>query len=212
MLDDTYLPASRRRKGDPMTTTDGSVTRLLARIRDGHKDAVWELYERYFPRLLGLARLKLRGAPASLPADEEDVVQSAFRSFWRGVRERRFPHLLDRDGLWKLLGTMTARKAFRALRDERRLKRGGGRLRHLSELEGTEFHDCGTGLEALWVDLWDAIRQALGDPELRLEEVLRRRLEGYTMKEIAGFLGCSDRSVKRMLDVIRSLLESEVVA
>jgi RNA polymerase sigma-70 factor (ECF subfamily) len=190
--------------------TEGSVTQLLARIRDGQKDAVWELYERYFPRLLGLARLKLRGAPASLPADEEDMVQSAFRSFWRGVQERKFPHLLDRDGLWKLLGTMTARKAFRALRDERRLKRGEGRLRHLSELEGVELRDSGTDLEALWVDLWDAIGQALGDPELRLEEVVRKRLEGYTTQEIAADLGCSDRSVKRMLDLIRVLLENEV--
>jgi hypothetical protein len=36
-------------------------------------------------------------------ADEEDVVQDAFHSFFRGVSAGRFPQLNDRDNLWRLL-------------------------------------------------------------------------------------------------------------
>src|SRR5262245_12699286 len=45
-------------------------------------------------------------------ADEEDVALSAFDSFCRNAEEGRFPDLRDRDNLWKLLVTITVRKAI----------------------------------------------------------------------------------------------------
>jgi ECF sigma factor len=36
-------------------------------------------------------------------ADEEDVVQNAFHSFFQGLARGRFPQLNDRDNLWRLL-------------------------------------------------------------------------------------------------------------
>jgi hypothetical protein len=44
-------------------------------------------------------------------ADEEDVALSAFDSFCAGAERGRFPDLKDRDNLWALLVTITARKA-----------------------------------------------------------------------------------------------------
>src|SRR5262249_9043907 len=118
---------SRTRKsvgGTSPMGSDGSVTRWLQRLRAGDSTAVQQLWERYFPRLVGLARKKLQDGPRRL-ADEEDVALSAFHSFCRNAEQGRFPQLLDRDGLWRLLVVLTARKAAHLLRDEGRQKRGG---------------------------------------------------------------------------------------
>src|SRR5262249_5293964 len=104
--------------GDSRTMANGSVTRWIGRLQANDSTALQHLWERCFSRVVGLARAKLRGAPRRA-ADEEDVVVSAFDSFWRGAREGRFPRLDDRDNLWRLLATLTSRKAFEQVRDER---------------------------------------------------------------------------------------------
>src|SRR5262249_23741803 len=104
---------------------EDSITRWLAQFKDGDEDAARRLWARYFPRLVGLARLKLQGAPRRV-ADEEDIALSAFNSFFRGVDRGHFPDLTDRDNLWRLLVAITARKAQHLLRDQLRQKRGGG--------------------------------------------------------------------------------------
>jgi hypothetical protein len=96
----------------------GSVTSQLAPVQAGDPAAVQQLSGCYFERLVGLARKKhLRPAPPG--GDEQDVALSAFASFCRNAERGRFPRLADRDGLWRLLVTITARKAARLLRDER---------------------------------------------------------------------------------------------
>ncbi|MBI1915085.1 MAG: hypothetical protein HYS12_10160 [Planctomycetes bacterium] len=76
----------------------GDVTRWLQQLKAGDHDAVQPLWERYFRRLVGLARDRLRKLPRRT-ADEEDVALSAFDSFCRRAEEGRFPRLDDRDGL-----------------------------------------------------------------------------------------------------------------
>src|SRR5215831_20563972 len=105
-------------------TAEGSITGWLGRLRTGDRAAVQQLWERYFQRLVQLARQHLHGAPRRV-ADEEDVALSAFDSFCRNLEQDRWPQLLDRDNLWRLLVVITARKAQHLLRDERRQKRGG---------------------------------------------------------------------------------------
>ena len=107
--------------------SDGSVTRWIDQLPQGDASAVRQLWERYFHRLVGLARKKLADAPRGM-ADEEDVALSAFDSFCRNAEQGRFPDLADRDGLWRLLVMITARKAGHLRRDETRLKRGGGQV------------------------------------------------------------------------------------
>src|SRR5262249_37474073 len=99
--------------------------------------AAEELWQRYFARLVGLARARLRGQPRAA-ADEEDVALSAFDSFCRGAEQGRFPRLEDRDDLWQLLVLLTARKAWRLIAHERRQRRGGGEVQHASALEEGE--------------------------------------------------------------------------
>jgi DNA-directed RNA polymerase specialized sigma24 family protein len=103
----------------------GSVSRWISELKNGDPAAAQPLWERYYRRLLHLARRILRSGRRRA-ADEEDVVQDAFQSFFRAVAEGRFPQLDDRESLWRLLVAITANKALRQLTYEHRLKRGGG--------------------------------------------------------------------------------------
>ncbi len=92
-----------------------SVTHWIHEIKMGDSAAANALWEHYFEKLVGLARRKLGGRPRRM-ADEEDVALSAFDSFCRAAEKGRFPNLADRDGLWRLLIQMTARKAVDLIR------------------------------------------------------------------------------------------------
>ena len=99
--------------------SQGSVSRLIDGLAVRDEAAVEQLWRRYFPRLVGLARKRLRRAPRRLE-DEEDVALSAFASFCRAAEAGRFPQLLDREGLWRLLVVITVRKVGHHVRDEGR--------------------------------------------------------------------------------------------
>jgi hypothetical protein len=98
----------------PMSVDEGgSVTCWLGNLKEGDLAAAQPLWERYFTRLVGVARGKLQKMRrTSAGEDEEDAALSAFNSFCGGIARGRFPQLADRDDLWKLLVVITARKAI----------------------------------------------------------------------------------------------------
>jgi DNA-directed RNA polymerase specialized sigma24 family protein len=192
----------------------GSVTRWLHHLQGGEPAAVQPLWERYFPRLVGLARKKLRGQPQRL-ADEEDVALSAFHSFCRHAEQGRFPQLLDRDGLWRLLVVITARKAAHLLRAEGQQKRPGGAGRQMRQenaaecaLEQLLSREPTPAFAAEVAEQCQRLLRLLGDPEL--EAVALGKMQGYTNEELAVQLGCALCSVKRKLRVIRRAWEKEL--
>ena len=179
--------------------SDGSVTHWISLLKAGEHAAAQPLWEAYCRRLAGLARHKLRAAPRRA-ADEEDVALSAFVSFCRGAEQGRFPRLDDRDDLWQLLVLLTARKAYRLLQHERRLKRGGGAVRHasaLAEEEGAGLAEV-VGREptpAFAAEVAEQCRRlldGLGNAELRA--VALAKLEGYSNAEIAARQGVVQRT------------------
>ena len=195
-------------------TAQGSVTHWLDQLKAGDPAAAQPLWQRYFRRLVGLARRKLGGA-ARRAADEEDVALSAFDSFCRAAEAGRFPQLADRNDLWHLLVVITARKARHLLRDEQRQKRGG-----TAPSADTPTPDAGPadirqllGREpspAFAAEVADQCRRLLdqlGTDDLR--SVALQKMEGYTAEEIAARLGCSRRTVARKLWLIRGLWEKE---
>ena len=192
-------------------SSDGSVTRLLAPLQAGDPAAVQQLWQRYFHRLVGLARARLAGAPCRV-ADEEDVAISAFDSFCRNAERGRFPDLTDRDGLWRLLVMFTARKAGHLRRDQTRLKRGGAARVEagaddrdlLGEVLGREPDPA---FAALAADQHSHLMSLLNDD---LREVALLRMQGESVEEIAARLGYVSRSVKRKLELIRELWEREL--
>src|SRR5438445_10654567 len=96
------FPSARTLAEEPPMSPDGSVTRWLGQLQGGNEAAVQPLWERYFRRLVGLARTRVHSGPRR-GADEEDVALSAFDSFGRNADQGRLPHRLDRDDLWRCL-------------------------------------------------------------------------------------------------------------
>jgi DNA-directed RNA polymerase specialized sigma24 family protein len=196
--------------------TSRSVTYWLRQLEAGDPAAARPLWERYFTRLVRLARDKLRGARPRA-ADEEDVALSAFDSFCRGAAQGRFPRLDDRNNLWGVLFTLTARKAVDLLEHEGRQKRGGGRVGGESTLPASP--DGGHGLDqvvgpeptpAFAAQVAEECRRLLGkldEPELR--DVALWKMEGHTNAEIAHKLGCAEVTVARRLRLIRKTWERE---
>ena len=87
---------------------DETFSRLMARLRSGEDAAAREVFERFAGRLVAMARGRFNRLLAR-KVDPEDVVQSAFKSFF--VRHRAGK--LDVggwDGLWNLLTLITLRK------------------------------------------------------------------------------------------------------
>jgi DNA-directed RNA polymerase specialized sigma24 family protein len=185
----------------------GSVSHWLGDLKVGDMAAAQPLWERYFGRLVVLARAKLRRLPrAGAGQDEEDAALSAFNSFCAGAVRGKFPKLDDREDLWKLLVVITARKAMAQANRHGRLKRGGGRI-----VEQADANEKGLDLvagpepspefAAMVAEEFQRLLDALEDDGLR--DVAVRRMEGYTCDEIAEHLGCARRTVARRLDLIR---------
>ncbi len=87
-----------------------SVTRWLHGVKAGDSADIARLWDRYFQRLVRLAGAKLPGH-CRRAFDEEDVALSAFQSFCDRAGRGQFPQLSGRDDLWRLLATLTVRKA-----------------------------------------------------------------------------------------------------
>jgi DNA-directed RNA polymerase specialized sigma24 family protein len=194
----------------------GSVTNWLSQLKDGDDAAAQPLWERYFLRMVALARKRLRGARRR-EADEEDVALSAFHSFYRAAKQGRFPQLGDRDDLWQLLVVITARKALDLLARQRRLKRFRGKLRGDSVFDPDESGNGGieqvVGNEptpefaAEVAEECQRLLDLLGDDEKR--KIAVWKLEGHTNEEVAGRLDVALATVERRLRVIRKLWKAE---
>lgn len=196
---------------------DESVTFWLSQLQGGDPAAAQPLWERYFHRLVGLARARLQGHPRRAD-DEEDVALSVFRRLCDGAARGRFPRLDDREDLWRLLVTMTERKAYNLMRDERRLKRGGGAVVSAGVLVGAG--DSGPGgldqfagreptpeFAAQVAEEYRRLLDRLGDAEL--QSIAVWKMEGDTAPDIAARLGCALSTVERRLRLIRQIWESD---
>jgi RNA polymerase sigma factor (sigma-70 family) len=183
---------------------DHSITRWVEPLRNADAQAAAALWERFFDRMLAVARRRL-GQAGRRVADEEDVAVAAFERFLRGVRQGRFPRLDNRDELWAILFTITDRLAARQVRDELRQRRGGGLVRGDSALSPEEAEPAGTGpTPAEAVAMQDSLARLLallGDEELR--RIALARMEGYSNAEIAEQIGRAEVTVERRLRLIR---------
>ncbi len=188
------------------------MTRWITALKHGDEAAAQPLWERYYRRLVSLARQKLPIARRR-QADEEDVVQSAFHSFFQGVARGRFPQLHDRDNLWRLLVVITARKALDQIAQEHSKRRGGGTVQGESRISPRGYAQDEVAIEQIVGDEpspefvaqiaeeYHRLLDLLGDETLC--RVAIWKMEGLTNDEVAERLDCSRRTVARKLETIR---------
>ena len=138
-----------------------------------------------------------------------------FKSFCSRQQRGEF-ELSGRDELWRLLVTITLRKARNAANAHRRKSATWpGSLRAPAGDRSAPAHwifeemDAAAPTPEEAMVLNEALEprlQALENPELR--QISLWRLEGYTNREIAERLKCTERAIERKLGRIRSLWTS----
>jgi len=188
------------------------VSQWLLHLAEGDADAAQKIWNDYFGKLVRLARRKLEGIP-SRDSDEEDVALSAMNSFYRGMAQHKFDHLHNRDDLWKLLVTITVRKATARRRSYFAQKRGGGQVRGESVFGHRDGGQDGLarvlGTEPtpeLAMSVAENCRRMLDQlQDVTLRQVALWTLEGYRTEEVAEKLGCVRRTVERKLERIREI-------
>lgn len=197
-------------------TAQRSGQSLIDGLRRGDEDAVQRLWDDFFPRLVDLARKRLQALPPQV-ADPSGATLSAMNSFVQRVRRGDYPQLSDRDDLWRILSVITRRKALRAIRDEYRQKRGGGKVVGQSALNVGAGDDDLPGLAnavdrdptpemaAILTEELEHRLELLGDDVFKQVAVMK--LHGYSNREIANRLDCSSRTIERKLHVIRKVWE-----
>ncbi len=198
--------------------SEEQVSQWLTLLQRGDQRAAEVIWREYFEKIVRLAKRRLGELPRRA-ADEEDVALSAMNSLFRGAEAGRFPRLEDRDDLWKLLVTITARKAIKLQRRHFADKRGGGLVQGESVLVRRQDRDAGmkgAGMKGIdqvlgrepTPELADMLSETcrvmfadLGDD--MLGQIALLKLEGYSNGEIADQLSCSKRTIERKLERIK---------
>jgi len=191
-----------------------SVTRFIQRVKLEDPDAAGQIWQRYFQRLLPLARARLRSMPHQ-SIDEEDVLVSVFDRFFRAASQDRFANLQDRSDLWQILLMLTERKVadqYRRATAQKRLDQEvsgrRGRLESAdTNIEQVADDEPGPDFIAAFNDRLARAITRLGDTTTR--EVAILRMEGYQNSEIADRLAVSLSTVERKLRLIRELWAAE---
>ncbi len=192
---------------------DDATNTWIQQFVAGDESAVESLWNRFSERLLGIARQRLR-EHRRRSSDEEDVVLSAFKSFCLGATAGRYPELDDRQSAWKLLLTITLRKANAELERQFAQKRGGGRVvgesvfgpRDASSsahgLVGVPDDQLGPDLVVMMDEQCKQLLDRLNDETL--QRIALGKLEGYTNQELAEQLNLSVATIERKLRRIRN--------
>jgi RNA polymerase sigma factor (sigma-70 family) len=190
-------------------STSVDITLWLQQLKAGDPRAARPLWEKYFRRLVGLARLRLL---SRFRTSAEDVALSALDSFFRGAAANRFPLLDDRDDLWQVLVMIACRKVYDLVEYEQREIRDHRRTQSLDGEDAREL----LGAEpdpAMAAEFADEMARQLGLlPDELVRNIAARKLDGYTNKEIAALLGCSVTAVERKLKLIRKQWKKELPA
>ena len=204
-----------RLEGQATVSEHESFDTVMDRLRAGDDDAARAVFLRFTHRLIALAHTKLESM--SQTRDEvEDVVQSVYKSFFIRSREGQFL-VDDWDELWGLLTVIALRKCSNRRTYHRAQRRGLGwrglRLGSASptDLAGQLIDRKPTPAEA--AALSDTVRELFSALDEHDRPTVGFLLQGFTAREIAISLRCSERTVRRirsrLKERMRGLYDSE---
>jgi RNA polymerase sigma-70 factor (ECF subfamily) len=164
-------------------------------------------FERFTRRLIGLARAQL-DARLLHKIDPEDVVQSAYKSFFLRYGEGSLA-AEGWDGLWGLLTCITLRKCADCVRYHRAERRDVNREADAAS-EGAEPWRDAVAREPTpdaAAVLAETVERLLRELDGDERAVVELSLQGYSTREISERLGRATRSVRRLRERVRLQLE-----
>ena len=177
---------------------DGSITVWINALRGQDSQAAQELWHRYFPRMVALARRQLREAAAG-GFDEEDVALSAFNVFCQVIQKDRFPDLQTRDELWPILAKITVHKGIDWQRKSAAQKREApGKQESVDHIVAEQ---PAPDVEAIMAEECQRLLNMLD--EAIHTKVALLKLDGFSNDEISSATGYSRRTIQRILALIR---------
>ncbi len=171
-------------------------------IPEWYDFAAEEIFDDYLLRLTALVRSRMASNLAR-KFDPEDVVLSAFRSFFVAAKNGRF-EIENQSGLWQLLVTITLRKLYRRI-DELQTEK---RSLQQEDYGVAEFIASGPTPEQADA-VTDEILDLLESLSPRDRRILELRLQGVRQVEIAREVNVSDRTIRRVLDSVVSAKKDE---
>lgn len=174
------------------------------------EEAARAIFTRFTRRLIGLARNWLQTRLQHI-VDPEDVVQSAYKSFFLRYGDQTLT-TAGWDGLWGLLTVITLRKCADRVRYNRAECRDIAREQSTAgsaissdwyELMGTEPTP---DQAAVLAETVEQLLQGLAGDE---RPIIELSLQGYSTQEISTHLGRAERSVRRLRERVRKQLERQ---
>lgn len=185
----------------PNSSPPSSDQVLLARFRAGDEDAALQLYFRYANRLLRLTS-KETSEDLGSRFDPEDIVQSVFRTFFRRAATGQY-EAPEGDELWKLLLVMALNKLRTRSSFHRARKRD---VRKTQSIESNEARLDSASQEEAKNVLRLSIEEIIEQQPDSHRDVIRLRIDGHNVQEIADKLRKSKRTVERVLQSFRNEL------
>jgi RNA polymerase sigma-70 factor (ECF subfamily) len=186
-----------------------SFNDVMARLRAGDEAAAREIFQRFVRRLVRLTQCQLDRVMRS-KVDPEDVVQSAYKSFFLRYGEGKL-EVESWDNLWSLLTLITLRKCL----DRVNYHSTAGRDAQREAVAQPGAAGSEPWWEAIARDptpeeaavLAETVEQLLRDLNAEERPVLEMSLQGYTTQEISQRLVLAERSVRRLRERVRKQLE-----
>jgi len=180
---------------------------LVHRIRGGEQEAATQLYLKYAARLHSWASSRTSRAYATR-FDEEDVVQSVFRTFFRRVSEGLYD-VPPGEELWQLLLVISLNKIRKLANHHRAKKRDVGKTSGSEVLEIAGGQNLSTDETSMQI-LQMVLDELFVDMTATQRDVVQLRIEGYKTDDIAERTGRSSRTVERVLQLFRIKLSDEL--
>jgi RNA polymerase sigma factor (sigma-70 family) len=191
-----------------MAETEDRWQKLIQGLRTGERQATQDFWDQYGGLLQQVAEKHL-AAGLRRRVGPEDVVQSACRTFLRRAKGGEF-RLEDSEGLWRLLCAITLTKIREQARFHLRQKRGLDQEAPLEAPAGDSaaaFQPVAPGpTPAEAAEFADQFQQLLSSLDDEERQIVDLKLQECTHEEVAARLGCSERTVRRVVKRVQARL------
>jgi RNA polymerase sigma factor (sigma-70 family) len=178
---------------------------MIRGLRTGDSAVLTAFFARYAPALERIAARHLNPGMRRR-VGPESIALSVCRTFMRRAAEDAF-ELERSDGLWALLCAITLTKVREKTRYHMRHKRAVQAELHADALEDGAFQPAAGGPSpdeiAAFTDQFDHVLKSLDEEE---RTIVQLRLDERTNEEIAETIGCSERTVRRVLKRLEARL------